>query len=126
MSTDKAKISAEHLFDDELKQIIDTLNNNMDKEEAKQQQGDFTNNNYSDNSHSSRAGSNDPNEKAYRTLGISPNASIDEIKTAYKTLIKQYHPDKVQNLSKEEQAKASQKAKDINEAYSKLEKVRNF
>jgi len=29
----------------------------------------------------------------YEVLGIKQNASIDEIKTAYKKLAKQYHPD---------------------------------
>lgn len=50
----------------------------------------------------------------YSTLGVSKNASQDEIKRAYKELAKKYHPD----LNK---AKGSEeKFKEINEAYSVL------
>jgi curved DNA-binding protein CbpA len=33
---------------------------------------------------------NDP----YKTLGVSPDATDDEIKTAYRNLARKYHPDK--------------------------------
>ena len=52
-------------------------------------------------------------------LGISPNASRDEIKTAFRSLAKKYHPDKFDEkgnvgiMSKEE---AVEKFKQINEA----------
>ena len=32
---------------------------------------------------------NDP----YRVLGVSPNATDDEVKEAYRSLAKKYHPD---------------------------------
>ena len=50
----------------------------------------------------------------YQILGISPNATDDEIKKAYRTLVKQYHPDK--NGS----AEASGRVQLINEAYEIL------
>ena len=52
----------------------------------------------------------------YYTLGLSNNASADEIKKAYRKLAMQYHPDR--NYGKEEWA--HDKFKDINEAFSVL------
>ena len=49
----------------------------------------------------------------YRILGVSENASADEIKKAYRRLAKQYHPDANPN-NKE----AAERFKDIGEAYS--------
>lgn len=40
------------------------------------------------------------NESYYTVLGVSENASIEEIKTRYKLLARKYHPDK----NKEEDA----------------------
>lgn len=56
----------------------------------------------------------------YEVLGIKPGASQDEIKSAYRKLIKQYHPDKfidnpLKNLAEE-------KMIEINEAYEALTK----
>lgn len=62
----------------------------------------------------------------YSILGLSNDASIDEIKKAYKTLISKYHPDRFANLSVEFQEIAERKSKEINEAYSQLKKERNF
>lgn len=50
----------------------------------------------------------------YQTLGISKNASQDEIKKAYKKLAKQYHPDLNKDSGSED------KFKEINEAYQIL------
>ena len=47
----------------------------------------------------------------YETLGVSKNASADEIKKAYRTLVKKYHPD----LHPGDTA-AAEKFKEINEA----------
>lgn len=52
----------------------------------------------------------------YETLGVQKNASKEEIKKAYKTLAKKYHPD-LNNHSKD----SEDKFKEINEAYSVLE-----
>ncbi|MDO4456069.1 MAG: DnaJ domain-containing protein, partial [Ligilactobacillus agilis] len=50
----------------------------------------------------------------YEVLGVSKDASADEIKRAYRKLSKKYHPD----LNKEPGAEA--KFKEINEAYETL------
>lgn len=50
----------------------------------------------------------------YSTLGVSRNASKEDIKKAYKNLVKQHHPDLNPN------AKNTEKIKEINEAYSVL------
>lgn len=55
----------------------------------------------------------------YRVLGVSPNASEDEIKKAYRALAKKYHPD-VNNGS----AQAEARMKEVNEAYSQIMKMR--
>lgn len=54
----------------------------------------------------------------YEVLGVSQNAGMDEIKAAYKELIKKYHPDKYQNNPLADLAQ--EKIKEINEAYDYL------
>ena len=55
----------------------------------------------------------------YRVLGISPQATDDEVKQAYRALAKKYHPD-VNNGSPEAEARM----KEVNEAYSTVMKWR--
>ena len=50
----------------------------------------------------------------YVVLGVNKNATNDEIKSAYRKLARQYHPD----LNKEEGAEA--KFKEVQEAYEIL------
>ncbi len=54
------------------------------------------------------------NREYYEILGVPRNASLDEIKTAFRKLARQYHPD----VSKEPDAE--EKFKEINEAYGVL------
>ena len=51
----------------------------------------------------------------YKVLGVSPNATDDEIKAAYRELAKKYHPD-----SNEGNASAAEHFKEVNEAYDVL------
>ncbi len=60
----------------------------------------------------------------YEVLGVDKSASADDIKKAYRTLAKKYHPD-LNNHS----AEAEEKFKEVNEAYSVLsdpEKKSNY
>ena len=52
----------------------------------------------------------------YETLGVSRNATPDEIKQAYRRLARQYHPD----VAKENPKVAEEKFKEISEAYEVL------
>ena len=61
---------------------------------------------------------NDP----YSTLGISPEASDEEVKKAYRELARKYHPDNYQNNPLADLAE--EKMKDINEAYQTIQKQR--
>jgi len=56
-------------------------------------------------------------EQWFEILKVSPNATLDEINIAYKTLIRQYHPDKVASLGDELKSLAEEKSKSINAAY---------
>ncbi len=57
--------------------------------------------------------------KYYEILGIDSDASLKEIKDAYRDLIKVWHPDRFSHDPKL-RAKASGKLKSINEAYEKI------
>ena len=54
-------------------------------------------------------------EDPYKVLGVSPNASDEEIKRAYRALAKKYHPDR--NPGDEEAAKKMQQ---VNAAYEQI------
>ncbi len=58
-----------------------------------------------------------PTSDWWTALNVSRNASLDEIQDAYRTLISQYHPDKVARLGDEIKAVADRKSKEINSAY---------
>ena len=59
----------------------------------------------------------------YEVLGISENASEEEIKKAYKEMVKKYHPDKYQNNPLADLAE--EKLQEVNEAYDMLIKKNN-
>ena len=56
----------------------------------------------------------------YSVLGVSQNASDDEIKRAYRELARKYHPDNYQNNPLADLAE--EKMKEINEAYDSITK----
>ncbi|MBN2778893.1 MAG: TerB family tellurite resistance protein [Bacteroidales bacterium] len=65
-------------------------------------------------------------DSAYEILGISKNASEDEIKKAYRNMAVKHHPDKVANLGEDIQNAAKQKFQTINDAYNKIKKERGI
>lgn len=65
-----------------------------------------------------------PPDPWYKVLEIAENASREEIATAYKLKIRQYHPDKVAALGPELRDLAELKSKQINAAYDFALKLR--
>ncbi|MCX8051402.1 MAG: DnaJ domain-containing protein [Chlorobi bacterium] len=65
-------------------------------------------------------------EWAYRTLGVTPSASNDEIKAAYRRAIGKVHPDRFARAPEHEQRQAARRAQEINRAYAILKAVRKF
>jgi curved DNA-binding protein CbpA len=59
-------------------------------------------------------------ETYYTVLNVKETASPSEIKTAYRDLIKQVHPDTITNLAPYLRRIAEDKAKEITEAYTVL------
>ena len=58
----------------------------------------------------------------FEVLGLSKNASLDEVKARYKELVRQYHPDILMGRgeSKEVIERSTKKLQEINEAYGRL------
>jgi DnaJ like chaperone protein len=67
-------------------------------------------------------------EDAYRVLGVAANASNGEIKTAYRRLMNQHHPDKLvaRGLPESMAGVAEQKTLEIRAAYETVKARRRF
>ncbi len=56
----------------------------------------------------------------YEILGVSKNASEEEIKSAYRRQAQRYHPDRVSHLGEEFQELAKQRFQEIQKAYETI------
>ncbi|MBQ6086938.1 MAG: TerB family tellurite resistance protein [Bacteroidales bacterium] len=65
-------------------------------------------------------------DSAYAVLEISPNATDDEVKAAYRKMAMKHHPDKVSTLGPEVQKAAQEKFRKIQEAYETIKKERGM
>ena len=67
-------------------------------------------------------------EAAYRVLGVKAEASNEEVKTAYRRLMNQHHPDKLvaRGLPKSMIGVAEQKTHEVRTAYERIKTQRGF
>lgn len=65
-------------------------------------------------------------ESAYQVLGVSPDASDDEVKKAYRRLALNHHPDKVAALGDDVRKAAEKKFQKINDAKERIWKARGL
>ena len=101
---------------DELENIINDLNS--------------SNNNFKNNHEGNPNQNPSPDimteARALEILELPIDARDDLIKNAYKQKMKEYHPDRVNNLGKDLQKLAELKTKEINLAYEFLKKSKNI
>ena len=65
-------------------------------------------------------------ESDYKILEISPDATSDEIKKAYRRMAMKYHPDKVTGMGEAVEKSAAEKFKVLQQAYENIKKQRNI
>lgn len=60
----------------------------------------------------------------YAVLGLRDDATEAEIDRAYRRLITQYHPDRLNGAAEDLRRQAEAKAREINAAYDRIQKLR--
>ena len=65
-------------------------------------------------------------EDDYKVLGISPDATDEEVRQAYRKMVIQYHPDKVATLGDDVKEAATRKIQEIKEAKERIYRARNM
>ena len=62
----------------------------------------------------------------YEVLGVSKNATEDEVKKAYRSMAKKYHPDKLQSKDPAMIKGAQEKFQEVQRAYEAIQKERKL
>ena len=65
-------------------------------------------------------------QSAYKVLEISPNATDDEVRAAYRRMAMKNHPDRVSTLGPDVQKAAAERFQQISEAYETIKKQRGM
>ncbi len=65
-------------------------------------------------------------DDAYKILEIDQSASNEEVKKAYRTMAKKYHPDKLQHMDEAYQKGAQEKFNKVQDAYERIQKERGL
>ncbi|GAB6982432.1 DnaJ domain-containing protein [Prevotella dentasini] len=65
-------------------------------------------------------------DDAYKVLGISPAATDDEVKAAYRKMALKHHPDRVATLGEDIRKAAEKKFQEINDAKERIFKARGM
>jgi len=68
----------------------------------------------------------DSSDSAYKILEIEKSATDDEVKKAYRKMVKKYHPDKLQHLGDEHVKGAEEKFKQVQKSYEQIQKERSI
>jgi DnaJ like chaperone protein len=68
----------------------------------------------------------DASDNAYKILEIEKTSTDGEIKSAYRKMVKKYHPDKLQDLGEEHLKGAKEKFQSIQNAYEKIKSERGL
>lgn len=88
--------------------------------------GGYSYGGYSTGGSSYSTASRDTLENDYRILEVSSTATDDEVKKAYRTMAKKYHPDKVNHLGEEIRRDAEEKFSKMNQAYERIKRSRGM
>lgn len=65
-------------------------------------------------------------DNAYKILEIEKSASDADVKKAYRTMAKKYHPDKLQHMDEAYRHGAEEKFRKVQEAYEKIQRERGL
>ena len=65
-------------------------------------------------------------DDAYKALGVSPDATDEEVRKAYKKMVIQHHPDKVAHLGEDVKEAATRKLQEINKAKEMIYQARGL